>query len=36
MLKIKIVEISKYDLSCTRYCIVIAIRKFIIIFWTIK
>ena len=35
-IKVKIVETSKYDLSYTRYYIVIAIREIIIIFWTIK
>jgi hypothetical protein len=35
-IKVKIVEISKYDLSCTRHGIIIAIRQVIIIFWTIK
>ena len=34
-IKIKIVEASKYDLSYMRYYIVIAIREFIMIFWTI-
>ena len=34
--KVKIVETLKYDLSYMRYCTVIAIREFIIIFWTIK
>jgi hypothetical protein len=31
-INVKIVEISKYDLSCIRYYIVIAIRQLIIIF----
>jgi hypothetical protein len=31
-IKIQIVETSKYDLSCIRYCIVMAICRFIIIF----
>jgi hypothetical protein len=35
-INIKIVEILKYDLGCMRYYIVIAICRFIIIFWTIK
>jgi len=35
-IKVKIVEILKYDLSYMRYYIVIAIRESIIIFWTIK
>jgi hypothetical protein len=35
-IKIKIIEILKYDLSCTGYCIVIAIYRFILTFWTIK
>jgi hypothetical protein len=35
-IKVKIVETSKYDLSCMRYYIVIAICRFIIIFWITK
>ena len=35
-IKVKIMEISKYDLSYMRYYIVIAIRELIIIFWTTK
>ena len=35
-IKVKIVEISKYDLSYMRYYIVIAIRELILIFWTIR
>ena len=35
-IKVKIVEISKYDLSYMRYYIVIAIRELVIIFWTIR
>ena len=35
-INVRIVETSKYDLSYMRYFIVIAIRKFIIIFWTIR
>ena len=35
-IKVKIVKTSKYDLSYKRYYIVIALRKLIIIFWTIK
>jgi hypothetical protein len=31
-IKIKIIEISKYDLICMRYYLVIAIYSFIIIF----
>jgi hypothetical protein len=31
-IKVKIVEVSKYDLSCMRYYIVIAIKKLIITF----
>ena len=31
-IKVKIMETSKYDLSYMRYCIVKAIREFIIIF----
>ena len=34
--KVMIFEISKYDLSYMRYYIVIAIREFIIFFWTIR
>ena len=33
-IKIKIVKITKYDLSYMTYYIVIAIRKIIIVFWT--
>ena len=35
-IKVKIVKISKYDLSYMRYYIVIAIRELILIFWTIR
>ena len=35
-INVKIVETSKYDLNYTRYYIVIAIREFIIIFWTTR
>ena len=35
-IKVMIVKTSKYDLSYTRYYIVIAIREFIIGFWTIR
>jgi hypothetical protein len=35
-IKFKIVETSKYNLSCMRYYIVVAICRFIIIFWTNK
>jgi hypothetical protein len=35
-MKVKIVETSKYDLRCMRYYIVIAICRFIILFWIIK
>jgi hypothetical protein len=35
-IKVKIVETSKYDLSCMRYYIVITIKQIIIIFWAIR
>ena len=35
-IKVKIVKISKYDLSYMRYYKVIAIRDLILIFWTIR
>ena len=35
-IKVKNVETSKYDLSYMKYYIDIAIREFIIIFWTIR
>ena len=35
-IKVMIVETSKYDLSYTRYYIVIAIRELILFFWTTR
>ena len=35
-IKVKIVEISKYDLSYTRYYIVITIRELVVMFWIIR
>ena len=35
-IKVKIMKTSKYDLSYMGYYIVIAIREFVIIFWTIR